>query len=58
MASRAASRSGANSSSVELINTRTRWSGVRIMAGTGSAPVECRAASSGESVTIVSQALS
>jgi hypothetical protein len=58
MASRAAPRSGASSSSVELTKTRTRWSGVRICAGTVSAPVERRAASSGESVVIVSQVLS
>src|SRR5205085_6944377 len=47
MASRAAARSGANSSRVELTNTRTRWSGVRITVGIV-----------GGCVSIVNQALS
>src|SRR5215469_1988204 len=58
MASRAAARSGANSSRVELTNTRTRWSGVRITAGLAGAAVGWLAASSGNSVAIVSQPLS
>src|SRR5215469_1181423 len=58
MASRAAARSGANSSRVELTNTRTRWSGVRITAGPVGATVGWLAAFRGGSVAIVSQVLS
>src|SRR5258708_40251977 len=58
MASRAAARSGASWSSVELINTRTRWSGGRITEAVLGASVDRLSASSGSCVSIVNQALS
>src|SRR5437870_8465489 len=58
MASRAAWRSGASSSSVELTNTRTRWSGVRITGRVVGAAAGRLAVCSGCSVSIVHQSFS
>src|SRR6266480_6301650 len=58
MASRAAARSGANSSSVELTKTRTRWSGVRIIGGVLGAAVGRLVVCSGCSVSMVHQSFS
>src|ERR1700746_3623276 len=58
MASRAAARSGANSSRVELTKTRTRWSGVRITGRVVGAAVGRLAVCSGCSVSMVHQSFS
>jgi hypothetical protein len=58
MASRAAARSAANSSSVELTKTRTRWSGVRIAERLGGAAAGRLSVCSGCSVSIVHQSFS
>src|SRR5262245_55517649 len=58
MASRAAARSGDNSSRVELTKTRRRWSGVRIVGRVVGTSLDRLSASSGKSVAIGNHVLS